>query len=151
MTYQEIGDSIGISRVAAMKRVRKLEDSGIIRGYNTYIDKPGEHTIFIDIDAKPGKLDEILEYCATRTAYVRQIFRTTEPDHIHMVAVSDDLPGLKYLVDILAKKFADDVEHISAHGVREVIKDVYGGIGYVERSQSDTDGDNEPGGGSGPS
>ena len=31
MTYQEIGDFIGISRVAAMKRVRKLEESGIIK------------------------------------------------------------------------------------------------------------------------
>ena len=151
MTYQEIGDSIGISRVAAMKRVRKLEESGIIKGYNTYIDRPGEHTVFIDIDAKPEKFDEILEYCATRTAYVRQIFRTTEPNHIHMVAVSDDLSGLKYLVDTLAKKFADDVEHISAHGVKEIIKDVYGGISYVERSKSDSNGDNEPGGGSEPS
>ncbi len=151
MTYQEIGDSIGISRVAAMKRVRKLGETGIIKGYNTYIDKPGEHTIFIDIDAKPEKFDEILEYCATRTLYVRQIFKTTKPNHIHMVAVSDDLSALKYLVDILAKKFADDVVHISAHGVKEVIKDVYGGIRYVERSEPYNDGDNEPGGGSDPS
>ena len=126
MTYQEIGDSIGISRVAAMKRVRKLEKSGIIRGYNTYIDKPGEKTIFIDIEAKPEKFDEILEYCATRTLYVRQIYRTTKPNYIHMVAVSDDLSGLRYLVDILCKKFAEDVEHIEAYGAKEIIKDVYG-------------------------
>lgn len=145
MTYQEMGVSIGISRVAAMKRVKKLEETGIIRGYNTYIDKPDEHTIFIDIDAKPEKFDEILEYCATRTVYVRQIFKTTKPGHIHMVAVSDDLSSLKYLVDILAKKFADDVEHISAHGVKEVIKDVYGGIRYEDRSVSEGDGDNESG------
>ncbi len=148
MTYQEIGDTTGISRVAAMKRIRRLEADGIIRAYNTYIDKPGEHTILIDIFAKPEKFDEVLEYCATRTLYVRQIFTSTEPHHIHMVAVSADLSDLKYLVDILAKKLADDVYHIYAHAVKDVIKDVYGGKSYVKRSESDSDGDNEPRGGS---
>ena len=145
MSYQEIGDQVGISRVAAMKRVRKLEEAGIIRGYNTYINKPGEHTLFIDIDAKPEKFDEILEYCATRTAYVRQIFRTTKANHIHMVAVSDDLSSLKYMIDDLANKFSEDAEHISAHGVKEIIKDVYGGIRYEDRSVSDGNGDNGSG------
>lgn len=37
MSHQELGDKLGISRVAAMKRVRKLEETGIIKGYNTYI------------------------------------------------------------------------------------------------------------------
>lgn len=145
MSYQEIGDAIGLSRVAAMKRVRKLEEAGIIRGYNTCINKPGEYTILIDIDTKPEKFDEILEYCATRTVYVRQIFKTTKANHIHMVAVSDDLSSLKYMIDVLGRKFAGDVEHIYAHGVKEIIKDVYGGIRYEDRSVSDGDGDNESG------
>lgn len=143
MTYQEIGDTIGISRVAAMKRVRKLEESGIIRGYNTYIDRPGDHTIFIDILTKPDKFEEVLEYVATRTTYVRQIYRTTEPNHIHMVAVSDDLSDLQYLVRIIRKHCGDDVEHIHAYGAREVVKDVYGGKNYVKRSESNSNGDNE--------
>ena len=42
MSYQDIGDAIGMSRVAAKKRVQKLEKEGIIRGYNTCIYKPGE-------------------------------------------------------------------------------------------------------------
>ena len=32
MTFQEIRDAIGMSRVATKKRVKKLEDEGIIRG-----------------------------------------------------------------------------------------------------------------------
>ena len=31
MSWQEIGEAVGISRVAARKRVRKLEEAGIIR------------------------------------------------------------------------------------------------------------------------
>ena len=35
ISFQELGDKLGISRVAAMKRVRKLEEEGVIRQYNT--------------------------------------------------------------------------------------------------------------------
>ena len=33
ISFQELGDELGISRVAAMKRVRKLEEEGVIRQY----------------------------------------------------------------------------------------------------------------------
>ena len=150
MTYQEIGNSIGISRVAAMKRVRKLEEAGIIRGYNTYIHRPEDKTIIIDIETKPDGMERVIEYVATRTTFVRQIYRTTKPDHIQMVAVSDDLSNLKYLVNIILKHCEEDIEHISAYGVKEMIKDVYGGIRYVSRSESDSEGNNGSGGGSEP-
>ena len=39
MSYQELGDKLEISRVAAKKRVKKLEDEGTIRQYNTYIKR----------------------------------------------------------------------------------------------------------------
>ena len=32
-SYQEIGDALGISRVAAKKRIAKLKEAGIIRQY----------------------------------------------------------------------------------------------------------------------
>ncbi|MCR5397614.1 MAG: winged helix-turn-helix transcriptional regulator [Lachnospiraceae bacterium] len=37
ISFQELGDKLGMSRVAAKKRVLKLEKAGIIRGYNTTI------------------------------------------------------------------------------------------------------------------
>lgn len=73
MTYQEIGNALGISRVAAKKRVKKLEDEGIIRQYNTYIKRDDEITMLIDIITKPDGFDRVLEYVTTRTSYVRQI------------------------------------------------------------------------------
>ena len=33
MSFTEIGKKLGISRVAVQKRVKKMEDEGIIRGY----------------------------------------------------------------------------------------------------------------------
>ena len=37
MSFRELGNQIGMSRVAAKKRVQKLEQEGVIRGYNTCI------------------------------------------------------------------------------------------------------------------
>ncbi len=145
MTYQEIGDALGMSRVAAMKRVRKLEAAGVIRGYNTRIYREGEYTLLIDIDAKPESFEEVLKYVSTRTAWVREIYTTTRPNHIHMVAVSDSVHDLKYLTNMIVKECGDGVEHVSAHAVREVIKDVYVGIRYEDRSVSDGNGDHETG------
>ncbi|MBR1743718.1 MAG: Lrp/AsnC family transcriptional regulator [Lachnospiraceae bacterium] len=102
ISFQKLGEAIGLSRVAAKKRVRKMEKEGIIRGYNTCIYRKDEITMFIDIVTVHESFDEVLEYVSTRTAFVRQIFRITKKDHIHMIAVSDDIHDLKYLTRIHA-------------------------------------------------
>jgi DNA-binding Lrp family transcriptional regulator len=38
LSYSEIGDKIGISRVAVKNRVRALEEKGIIKGYHAEVD-----------------------------------------------------------------------------------------------------------------
>ena len=144
MSYQELGHKIGMSRVAAKKRVKKLEKEGIIRGYNTCIYREDEITMFIDIVPLPEKYEEILNYVTTHTAYIRQIFKTTKENHIHMVAVSDQASNLKYLTRMIQKKCGDAIVEIHCHAVKEVIKDVYGGIRYEQRSASEPNRDHEP-------
>ena len=141
-SYQEIGDALGISRVAAKKRIDKLEREGIIRQYNTYIKKDGEITLLIDIITTPDGFDRVLEYVGTRTINVRQIYTTLKENHIHLVAVSDSPEQLTYMAKIIQKACSDDIEEYHVRQVREVIKDVYGGIKYEHRSESDTFTDN---------
>lgn len=143
MSYQDIGDAIGMSRVAAKKRVQKLEKEGIIRGYNTCIYKPGEVTVFIDIVTAPDKYDDVLEYVSTKTAYIRQIFKTLKDNHIHMIATSDSVDELKYLIKMIQKKCGDDIQELHCNAVKEVIKDVYGGIRYEQQSESNSNAGNE--------
>lgn len=130
MSYQELGDKIGMSRVAAKKRVQRLEEEGVIRGYNTYIYRDDEITMFIDIVTVSDAYEKVLKYICTRTAYIRQIFRTTKENHIHMVAVSDSAQNLAYLIRMIQKKCGGDIVEFHCHAVKEVIKDVYGGIRY---------------------
>ena len=143
MSFRELGDKIGMSRVAARKRVQKLEKEGVIRGYNTCIYREDEITMFIDIVTHPDKYEDVLRYVSTRTAFIRQIFRTTKKNHIHLVAVSDSPHDLSYLVRMLRKKCGDDIEELYCHAVKEVIKDVYGGIRYEGRTASDTERNHE--------
>ena len=141
-SYQEIGDALGISRVAAKKRIAKLEEAGIIRQYNTYIKRDDEITMLIDIITTPEGFDRVLEYVATRTVYVRQIYTTLKEYHIHLVAVSDSLEQINYMAKIIKKACIDDIVEYHARQVREIIKDVYGGIEYERRSESGTVTDN---------
>ena len=141
-SYQEIGNALGITRVAAKKRISRLEEAGIIRQYNTYIKRDDEITMLIDIITTPEGFDRVLEYVATRTVYVRQIYTTLKEYHIHLVAVSDSLEQINYMAKIIRKACIDDIVEYHARQVREIIKDVYGGIEYERRSESDTVTDN---------
>ena len=85
ISYEELGKQLGMSRVAAMKRVKKLEKEGVIRGYNTYICWKDEVMGFIDIEASSGKMGDILEYI--RSGYdAAQIAMATASD-INLVAL----------------------------------------------------------------
>lgn len=127
--------------MAAKKRVTKLEDEGIIRQYNTYIKCDDEITMLIDIITTPDGFDRVLEYVATRTENVRQIFTTLKEYHIHIVAVSDSSQQINYMAKIIKKACKDDIEEYHARIVREVIKDVYGGIEFEPGSESNTNTD----------
>ncbi len=143
ISFQELGDAIGMSRVAAKKRVLKLEKEGVIGGYYTYVNDPTKVTAFIDVTAAPGKLDDVIKAVTYRTVFIRQIFRTTKEDNIFIVAVSDNAEDLKYLTRMIAKQCGDDIIKIESHIACETIVDVYGGIEYEDRSASKRNGDYE--------
>ncbi len=138
MSYQEIGNKLGMSRVAAKKRIDRLEKAGIIRGYNTYIMSDDEIKVLIDIIALPGLFDEVLDYVCTKTAFIRQIYTTHKENHIHMVAVSYSVKDIKYLLETLNRVLDGKVSELHCRQIREVVKDVYGGIKYERKSESVT-------------
>lgn len=137
ISYEELGKELGMSRVAAMKRVKKLEKEGVIRGYNTYICREDEVLCFIYIEVKPGKMTDIIEYLQKNTEGVRQMYRIGD-NKIHMVVVMDSVDNLKYMVQMIKDTCRKDLEDIRSSHVREIIKDVYGGIKYGKGSVSNS-------------
>ena len=64
MSYSEIGQQIGISRVAVKMRVQALEQKGIIEEYTTIINPQkisGAISCYFEIETKPENLAETAE------------------------------------------------------------------------------------------
>ncbi|MBR1674628.1 MAG: Lrp/AsnC family transcriptional regulator [Eubacterium sp.] len=129
MSFTEIGEKLGISRVAVMKRVKKLEEAGIIRGYKAVIYREDNVKMLMEIVTVDENYDDILEYL-NRTGYVTEIYLMTGGNRIHATAVAPDVSELKYLAKMVNKVFADKIETMTCHGVKEIVKDLYGGVEY---------------------
>ncbi len=65
ISFAEIGRVLGLSDVAVLKRVRRLEQLGVIRGYRVVVDprKLGYSLISITgVDVEPEYLFEVVEH-----------------------------------------------------------------------------------------
>ena len=129
MSFTEIGNQLGISRVAVKKRVEKLEDAGIIRGYKAIIYREENVKMLMDITTVDDDYEDILEYL-NRSGYVTELYVMTGKNRIHATAVAPDVSELKYLSKMVSKKFDDRIKSLSCHGVKEIVKDTYGGVDY---------------------
>ena len=129
MSFTEIGNQLGISRVAVKKRVEKLEDAGIIRGYKAIIYREDNVKMLMEITTVDDDYEDILEYL-NRSGYVTELYVMTGNNRIHATAVDPDVSELKYLSKMVSKKFDDKIKSISCHGVKEIVKDTYGGVDY---------------------
>ena len=142
MSYQEIADNVELSRVAVKKRIQKLEEAGIIRQYVTTIHREHEITAVIDIDTHPRRIDKVIKYVSTKFPYVRQVFKTSRPDHIHIIAVSDSAPELQLMIRTIQKDCRKDIDKFSGFTINEIAKDVYAGIYPEEDDQENAQADN---------
>ena len=110
ISYSDIGEKIGISRVAVKNRIQALEQKGIIEGYTTIINPQkisGAVSCYFEIETAPDSLSKVTEILNAEDM-VTQIYRVTGKDklHVHAVAASaeemenflstviDTLPGV---------------------------------------------------------
>lgn len=134
MSFTEIGERLGLSRVAVKKRVSKLEEAGIIRGYKAVIHREGSVKMFIEITTTGEDYEELLEYL-NKTGYVTELYIMDGVNRIHATAIAPDVSELKYLTKMVRKNFADVIKSIVTHAVKEVVKDTYGGVDYDKSKQ----------------
>ncbi len=138
MSFTEIGNKLGISRVAIKKRVVKLEESGIIRGYKAIIYREDSVKMLMEITTVDDNFEDLLEYL-NRTGYVTELYIMTGQNRIHATAVAPDVSELKYLAKMVSKTFNDKIKTIGCHGVKEIVKDTLGGVEYdrAERGRNE--------------
>ena len=127
--FSEIGEKLGISRVAVKKRVAKLEAEGVIRGYRAVIHREEEVKMYLHIVTEDEDQEELLYYL-NRTGYVKEIYKMTGTNRIQATAVAPDVSELKYLTKMLQKTFKGTIRKLECHAVKEVIRDDFGGVAY---------------------
>ena len=138
MSFTEIGNKLGMSRVAIKKRVVKLEEAGIIRGYKAIIHREDSVKMLIEITTVDDDFEDLLEYL-NRTGYVTELYIMTGQNRIHATAVAPDVSELKYLAKMVSKTFDGKIKTIGCHGVKEIVKDTLGGVEYdrAERGRNE--------------
>ncbi|MDR0616279.1 MAG: Lrp/AsnC family transcriptional regulator [Synergistaceae bacterium] len=64
VSFSELGRMVGLSSPAVTERVRRMEESGYIKGYKTIVnqEKLGfPITVFVDVEVNAGKINEANE------------------------------------------------------------------------------------------
>ena len=94
MSYSDIGESVGISRVAVKARIQSLERRGIIEEYTTIINPQkisGAVSCYFEIETLPDTLAEVTETLKENEA-ITQVYRVTGKNklHVHAVAASSE-------------------------------------------------------------
>ena len=94
MSYSEIGQQVGVSRVAVKMRVQALEQKGIIEEYTTVINPQkisGAVSCYFEIETKPDTLADVADILSKNDT-VTQIYRVTGKSrlHVHAVAASNE-------------------------------------------------------------
>ena len=145
LSYSEIGEKVGLSRVAVKNRIEVLENKGIIQGYYTKINPtadPQGIKFFIDIEADPTKYDNVIGKLAMFKS-IRQLYTSTGESRIHAIGFAPDNGTLhKYVHQIFGK--LDGVNRLICHTILVTHKDVDGGIYYESGSSvSENQIDNE--------
>ncbi|HIU68170.1 MAG TPA: Lrp/AsnC family transcriptional regulator [Candidatus Caccomorpha excrementavium] len=127
MSYSEIGQQIGISRVAVKMRVQALEQKGIIEEYTTIINPQkisGAISCYFEIETKPENLAETAELLR-KNDIITQIYRVTGKSRLHVHAVASSGEEMENLLYHTIDKLPGVLE-CTSHIILSRIKDIKG-------------------------
>ena len=99
-SYSEIGDKVGLSRVAVKSRIQALEQRGIIEEYTTIINPQkisGAVSCYFEIECLPETLAEITEILKQNET-ITQVYRVTGKDKLHVHAVASSSEEMEHLI-----------------------------------------------------
>lgn len=94
ISYSDIGQEAGISRVAVKARIQALEQRGIIEEYTTIINPQkisGAVSCYFEIETLPDTLAEVSKTLEENET-ITQVYRVTGKNklHVHAVAASSE-------------------------------------------------------------
>lgn len=137
LTYREIGERAGISRVSVKARMDAMQEKGIIRGYQTVIDPtkvPGGTKFFLDIECAPDSFEDIAEYLASGKM-IRQIYCVSGECRIHAEGFAPNARNLEYFANTIYRQ-SHGIRRMGCHTVLSTLMDADGGVEYERFRES---------------
>ena len=132
-TFSEIGELVGLSRVAVKNRIEVMEKNGVIQGYKAIVDKtkvPQGVQFIIDVEAIPELYQEVVDVLGT-DRYLRQVYSTTGDCRLHAIGFAPNTNTLESHVNHLFRN-TKGIRKLSWHLLLSTIKDEDGGVEYVQ-------------------
>ena len=100
ISYSDIGEETGISRVAVKARIQALGKRGVIEEYTTIINPQkisGAVSYYFEIETKPEYLAQVTDILYKNDT-VSQIYRVTGRDRLHVHAVASSGDEMEYFL-----------------------------------------------------
>ena len=100
ISYSDIGEETGISRVAVKARIQALEKRGVIEEYTTIINPQkisGAVSCYFEIETKPEYLAQMTDILYKNDT-VTQIYRVTGRARLHVHAVASSGDEMEYFL-----------------------------------------------------
>ena len=100
MSYSEIGQQVGLSRVAVKMRVQALENKGIIEEYTTIINPQkisGAISCYFEIETLPDQSTAVARILSDDPT-ITQIYRVTGKSKLHVHAVASGNEEMEKLI-----------------------------------------------------
>ncbi len=138
LSYSDIGEKVGLSRVAVKNRMEALEKAGIIQGYKTIIEPmkvPNGVQFTIDVEVSPEYYQHVVDVLA-RDRYLRRLYSTTGACRIHAVGFAPNTNTLESHVNYIFRS-TKGINKLGWHILLSTIKDVDGGVEYVRYNESE--------------
>ena len=99
-SYSEIGQKIGISRVAVKMRIQALEQRGVIEEYTTVINPQkigGAVSCYFELETQPETLMQVISTLEGNDT-ITQIYRVTGRNKLHVHAVASSAEEMERLI-----------------------------------------------------
>ena len=100
MSYSDIGQKIGISRVAVRARIQALEQRGIIEEYTTIINPQkisGAVSCYFELEFHPESLEKAIQLLDENET-ITQIYSVTGRNKLHVHAVASSAQEMETLI-----------------------------------------------------
>ena len=136
MSYSEIGDAVGKSRVAVKTRIEQLEKKGIIRGYSVLTDPtavPGGIQFTLDIEADPQQYESVIAKLSI-SKMIRKIYGTSGECRIHAIGFAPNSETLGTYARHLHRS-AEGIRRLSWQFLVTTYKDMERGVEYEIQHQ----------------